>query len=202
MLDFLIDNWLWLVGCLLVLMFFGRRTPKKATKSKILVQDYIPNGPVDKKSAEAVIKRFASDLGSGSKGERHYLETLEAICSGELAVIKSERDNAEIETKNIEEHKQAQLKELQNEKTKYDLSDEEFKDGAKEIESIARDEMKAVKRLLTWCNKQENEIKTDVKKPLKFVLNEAKRNWNEGGWDTYFHFSAEDYPSIQEKVPN
>jgi len=200
--EFLSNYWLLLIIGILVFMFFGKSSSKRAIKSNIKVQDYIPNGPIDRNAAKTSIKKFASDLGSGSKGEKHYLEILDKICSGELAVIQSERINAEHEAQSIEEHKQNQLRELLSEKRRYDLSEKEYKEGVKEIERIAKEEMKSINRLFAWCDKQEYELNSNISKPLKFVLTAAKKNWNEGGWDTYFHFTEDDYPSIQEKIPN
>lgn len=200
--DIFFDNWLWFLIGFLVLMLFSRKGTKKARKSGIRPLDYVPATVPDKKSAQNIINRFAADLGSGSRGAKHYMEVLDEIIDEELEVIKDERKNADVELADLEVYRKAQLKAIEVERKKYDLSAEEYNERVRELDSDIKEEMKPIKRIHAWCDKQEQKLNTDLSKPLKFILKEAKKCWNEGGWDTFFHFTAADYPGIQDKAPH
>ena len=197
-----IDYWYWIVGSIVLLIFLGKKSPKPSKKTKVIIKDYVQSEISNKEKAHEIIIRFASDIGTGNKGAKYYLDVFNKILEKESKVINEERGFASEELEEVSKTKEFELKRLEEEKGKYDYSEEDYKAGLKEIEFNFKDELKGINKRLNWCNKQQVILTTDFSKPLKFILTEAKKCWNEDGWNTYFHFTEDDYPSIEDKIPN
>jgi hypothetical protein len=186
--QFLIDNWYWLLLAIFILYGFSSEKKPRASKSasssaRIKISDYVPKHKDDDGAwctpalAEGYLEKFGSALGTSEKGLQSYKRVLQEAIIATKEELEDFRQESRKECAESVSFFEKKIAEVENE-ILHDGTGQTTEEFQADIDEN-RDEIKAARKFLArlelWIDKSQAGLDTDCRYLLRALLAEAKQ---------------------------